>query len=68
MDFTHTIAAFNFLRHIFADDFQQAFFAFVHFALRELQGILTGYLAWIRTKNNAPKGALLPVEPNFFDR
>jgi hypothetical protein len=27
---THTIAAFNFLHHIFADDFQQAFFAFGH--------------------------------------
>ena len=27
---THTIAAFNFLHHIFANDFQQAFFAFAH--------------------------------------
>jgi hypothetical protein len=27
---THTIAAFNFLHHIFADGFQQAFFALGH--------------------------------------
>ena len=27
---THIIAAFNFLHHIFANDFQQAFFAFGH--------------------------------------
>jgi hypothetical protein len=27
---THTIAAFNFLHNIFADDFQQAFFALGH--------------------------------------
>ena len=29
---THTIAAFNFLHHIFADDFQQTLFAFGHSA------------------------------------
>jgi hypothetical protein len=34
---THTIAAFNFLHHIFADDFQQAFFAFGHSAWLDVE-------------------------------
>ena len=34
---THTIAAFNFLRHIFADDFQQTLFAFGHSAWLDIE-------------------------------
>ena len=34
---THTIAAFNFLHHIFADDFQQTFFAFGHSAWLDVE-------------------------------
>ena len=34
---THTIAAFNFLHHIFANDFQQAFFAFGHSAWLDIE-------------------------------
>jgi hypothetical protein len=32
-------------------------------ALRELEGILIGYPAWIRTKNNASKGRCVTVTP-----
>ena len=34
---THTIAAFNFLHHIFADDFQQTLFAFGYSAWLEIE-------------------------------
>jgi hypothetical protein len=34
---THAIAAFNFLHHIFADDFQQAFFTFGHSAWLDIE-------------------------------
>ena len=34
---THTITAFNFLHHIFADDFQEAFFAFGHSAWLDVE-------------------------------
>jgi hypothetical protein len=34
---THAIAAFNFLHHIFADDFQQTLFAFGHSAWLDIQ-------------------------------
>src|SRR4029453_9405667 len=34
---THTVAAFNFLHHIFANDFQQAFFAFGHSAWLDVE-------------------------------
>ena len=34
---SHTIAAFNFLHHIFADDFQQAFFGFGHSAWLDIE-------------------------------
>ncbi len=37
---TDTIAAFNFLHHIFADDFQQAFFAFGHSAWLDIEDAL----------------------------
>src|SRR5882724_1378988 len=33
------------------------------FALRKLEGILVGYPAWIRTKNNASKGRCVTVTP-----
>ena len=34
---TDTIAAFNFLHHIFADDFQQTLFAFGHSAWLDIE-------------------------------
>ena len=34
---THTIAVFNFLHHIFADDFQQTLFAFGHSAWLDIE-------------------------------
>ena len=34
---THTIAAFNFLHHVFADDPQQALFAFGHSARLDIE-------------------------------
>ena len=34
---THTIAAFNFLHRIFADDFQQTLFAFGHSAWLDIE-------------------------------
>jgi len=37
-------------------------------ALRKLEGILFGYPAWIRTKNNASKGSVFPSEFGLVDR
>ena len=35
----------------------------ISLVLRELEGILIGYPAWIRTKNNASKGRCVTVTP-----
>jgi hypothetical protein len=35
----------------------------ISLTLRELEGILNGYPAWIRTKNNASKGRCVTVTP-----